>query len=535
MGHSRTWRALCAVAALSTAGTAVLLGAGPAFAADQLHIDIVESGLTLPKAVGGVAVAKTLHLYVAHDQGGHIPSATLTVDTAGLKGVAVVTWPSNCTHSGAIGTCKIDHVYDLDSQAVPVYLGIGLKADPKAVNGAKGSLSLKATAPGLSSYEEPVDISVNTGADMTIAPLPELHNVALGTTLSEPVVWSNTGNATAPSSILTFDTMAGLELKQHFSNCKYGKPFGAASVVEAVCTINQPLAPGHALRLSQNLQVGVTKEAYYSVMSVSVLPPGGVVRTAAGGGYVQGTGPELTAVDAPVPTRTRNAVGDINPNDSYTELDVYAKNTADFAAVGASVKGDKGRTVPVSVGARNNGPGLIYDRSGGEGTGGFKVTFPAGATVTKIPSGCFLDNRTGVAGHGPYVCGSDYLQAPGYQKLVTFSVRLDQQLKNVRGTVALDNELADFQGKPATFPWDKNQADNTAPIVFNGPALPSSAPSTTGSASAAPSTGATGGSGLAETGGGSSSLPIALGAAAAVALGAGGVLVARRRRASAHG
>ncbi len=41
--------------------------AGPAFAADSLHINVQEDNLTLPKAVNGNAVLKTLHINVAHD------------------------------------------------------------------------------------------------------------------------------------------------------------------------------------------------------------------------------------------------------------------------------------------------------------------------------------------------------------------------------------------------------------------------------------------------------------------------------------
>jgi uncharacterized membrane protein YgcG len=398
----------------------------------------------------------------------------------------------------------------------------------------------------MDSSENEADITVDSGADMTIAPLPELNNVALGSTLSEPIVWSNTGNLTAPSSILSFDAMAGLQFKQHFSNCKYSKPDGALALVHVVCTINQPLAPGKSLRLAQNVQLGVTGAAYYAVMSASVLPPGGVRNEdAASRNYLHGTGPVLTAVDATAAAaRNRNVVGDINPRDSYTELDIHAKNTADFAAVGASVKGDKGKTVQVTVGARNNGPALIYDRSGGEGIGGLRVTFPAGVTVTKIPSGCELDSRTGVAGHGPYDCGTSYVEAPGYQVLDTFSVRLDDQLLNVKGSVALDNELSDITGKPVTFPWDHNSADNTAAIVFNGPAQPTTTPSSEASSTTsgggtsggqgASTGGSVGGGGLAVTGGGSSALPLSLGAAATVTLGAGALLLTRRRRAAQH-
>ena len=372
---------------------------------------------------------------------------------------------------------------------------------------------------------------------MTIQQLPTLTHVKVGSTLSEPIVWSNTGNVTAPAGILTFQTTAGLQYKQSFGNCLYSKPDGSLKMVTAVCTVNQPLPPGKALRLTSDIQVGVTKEAWYALMSASALPADGSLPDTRG--YVKGTGPALTAKSVAV-TAVSPKVADINPRDSYTELDITADNTADFAAVGLSLKADQGQTVSVPVGVRNNGPALIYDRSGGEGTGGCSVTFLAGATVTKVPAGCNLDSKHGVKGQGPYLCGSDYVQGPGYQKLTVFTVRLDAQLDDAKGTVSLDNELSDYLGKPAAFDWDKNPADDSAPIVFNGPAA-TSAPTATATATAsgsapvaAPTPTTTPSGDLAQTGGGSDSLPIGIAGAAALTIGAGAVLVARRRRAAAH-
>ncbi|MFC1420574.1 hypothetical protein [Streptacidiphilus cavernicola] len=533
MGQTGIRRTLGVLAAVATASTAVLVGAGTAFASDQLNMGEGEYGLTLPTAVNGTSVEKVLHVWASHDQGGEIPTATLTVDVSGLNGVATVDWPANCTHSGSTGTCTLEHLPGANEPEQ--YLGLGLKADPKAAAGAKGSIGLKLTAPGYDAVEDSSDIQVGSGADMTIQQLPTLTHVKVGSTLSEPIEWSNTGNETAPSSVLTFQTTAGLQYKQSFSNCLYSKPDGSLKMVTAVCTVNQPLAPGKALRLTSDIKVGVTKEARYALMSAAVLPPGDANTDTRG--YAKGTGAALTA-EAVVSAAIRPQVADINPRDSYTELDITADNTADFAAVGTSLKGNKGQTVSVTVGARNNGPALIYDRSGGEGTGGYKVTFPAGATVTKIPSDCTLDNRTGVKGRGPYNCPSDYVQGPGYQKLVTFKVRLDAQLHDAKGTVALDNEYSYITGKPASYDWDKNPADDSAPIVFNGPATKPSAGTTataSGSASAAaPAPTSAQGGDLAQSGGGSDSLPLGIAGAAAVAIGAGAVVFTRRRRAGVH-
>ncbi|WP_030253607.1 hypothetical protein [Streptacidiphilus jeojiense] len=488
MGSIRTRRALSTAAALAVTGTALLAGAGTAFAADSLHINISESNLTLPKAVNGTAGTKTLHVEVAHDQQGHIPSATLTVDVSGLAGVADVVWPATCTHTATVGTCKISHVDDLGSGQPPTELAIGLKADPKAADGAQGTLDLKATAPGVDSYEVPQTVTVGSGADLTIQQLSAVHHAKVGSTLSAPIQWSNTGNETSPSTVLTLETMAGLDFKQHYSNCKYGKPTGDLVSVRAVCTINTPIAPGQSLRLADPVQVGVTSEAWYTLLTASVLPPGAQAdaAVAGGSGYTSGTGPALTA-EAVTTSSLHANTADINPEDSYTELDVYADNHAHFSAVGGSARGAKGQTVAVTVGMRNNGPALIYDRSGGEAVDALKVAFPAGTTVTKVPDGCELAPKGATAGHGPYECNSNYAQGPGYQVLYTFRVRLDATLSNARGSARLTNFMSDYIGGPVTFPWDNSTSGYTAPIVFNGTSRSGGSPSTSASASASAS------------------------------------------------
>ncbi|WP_042377593.1 hypothetical protein [Streptacidiphilus melanogenes] len=479
-----------------------------------------------------------------------MPSATLTIDVSGLTGVADVVWPSACTHTGTVGTCTITHVWTLGDPGQPVYLGLGLKAAPSAKDGASGTVDLKATAPGLSSYEVPQTISVGSGPDLTVQQLPELNHVKVGSTVTAPIHWSNTGNETAPSTVITLSTMAGLDFQQHFSNCKYGKPTGSLNNVTAVCTINTPLAPGHALRLAQDIKLSVTRQAWYALMSVDVMPPGAQANAALAhlSDATPGTGPELTAVDATTATTGTHAkVVDINPNDAYTELDIHADNTAHYSAVGGSANGAQGKTVPVTVGMRNNGPAAIFDRSGGEATDSLRVDFPAGTTVTTVPNGCEVDTRRhGVAGHGPYECNASYAQMPGYQVLYTFRVHLDTKLTDARGTAALTNMAADMTGKPATFPWDNSTAGYVAPIVFNGPAQQTS-PSATPSATASPSTGSggtggtggasgTGGSGggLAHTGGGALAVPLSLGGAAAVGLGSAVVMITRRRARAQH-
>lgn len=185
----------------------------------------------------------------------------------------------------------------------------------------------------------------------------------------------------------------------------------------------------------------VTKEAYYTIMPVSVVPLGS------------------GRAHAPV---------DLNTNDENTELDVHAKNTAHFAAVGATVHAAAGQTVPVTVGMRSYGTAYIYDRSGGEGVGQIEAVFPQGTTVVKVLQNCgFVPQTSWNPQPSHYDCNIPWLVAPGFQDLNTFSLRVDKGVPAARGQVWLGNMLSDTAGKPVSYPWDPSNVGHTDAIVLN--------------------------------------------------------------------
>lgn len=537
-------------ATVAAAAAVLTTGVGTAFATDDyLQINKTGTSLTLPAATDGTSVTKTMHFFVTHRYDDPGPAATLTIDASGLAGVAQVTaWPQGCTASGSTATCALDHTDGATS--APHYVDLQVKADPKAAVGDHGAVDLKASSPGLDSVEDGETVTIGSGPDLVLQPLKSLRDVALGSTVSAPIQWSNRGNAPAARTVVELVTMAGLELTDHFSNCRYSPPRdGARKDVIAVCVIDTAMAPGTTWRLSSDITAKVTPEAWYTFLDAQVLPPGSdadyLVTMAKD--FTPGSGPALTVEDVAV-TKSAQA-GDLNPQDNYAELEVRADNHAHYSAVGASVKVAKGATVPVTVGMRNNGPALVFDRSGGEGADYLRVTFPEGATATKVPDRCRLVTG-GATGHGPYLCSAAnaYVQEPGYQATWTFTVRADTALTDARGSAELSNELHEMKGAPVTFPWDTSTDGYTQDIVFNGtsttasPSASASSPSggssgtpSAGSSTPAPSTSTTEAAGsLASTGGGGNAGLLAGLGAAVVALGAGAFVLARRRRTVGH-
>jgi LPXTG-motif cell wall-anchored protein len=114
---------------------------------------------------------------------------------------------------------------------------------------------------------------------------------------------------------------------------------------------------------------------------------------------------------------------------------------------------------------------------------------------------------------------------PGQEADFAFTVKPTRALKAARG-------LAVAIGQPTDRTPQNNVAYFTVSATLASSATPSAHPSTP--ASTAPSAAPAPGGGLAHTGGGSDALPLLGAGAAAVVLGAGAVVLARRRRAGSH-
>ena len=536
MRRRRRLRQTAAAAAVAcTLGAGALAGATSASATDQLWIHAQESGLTLPSGMTDPAGVRQLHIEVGHDNDEDLPPATLTVDTAGLAGVADVVWPKECTHTGTVGTCTVKvtktALGDDPAPAPATYVVLGLNPAAGAKDGAEGELSLTAVSGGLKAIGTAADVHVGSGADLVLQPLVSVTGAKPGSTVTQQVAWKNAGNEAVQQTVIVMHATVGLDYAERYSNCRYGAWVDGIDA-PAVCTVDTPLAPGQGVQLSSGLGFTVDKGAWQTGASVEVLPPGPEADAALASLHdaKAGSGPELTAV--PAPSRlTAKLATELNPSDNWADFSVRADNHAHYYAVGAQVRGDKGDTVPVTVGLGNEGPATTFDRSGGDGVDLLKVTFPKGTTVTEVPDGCSVHWRIGVKGHGPYLCPGALLQPAGYKASFTFQVRLDDQLADVRGTAALTDENSEIGGAPVDFPWDTSKEGYTQPIVSNGPVTP-----TATATAEAPGTGTQlGGSSpeLAATGSGSST-PLLAGAAALLVAAGGAVTLAARRRTAAR-
>jgi hypothetical protein len=81
---------------------------------------------------------------------------------------------------------------------------------------------------------------------------------------------------------------------------------------------------------------------------------------------------------------------DVNHDDNFGVLvvEVTGSNGIDFAAVGATVRGDAGASVEATVGVANRGPATRDASRIGDPANHSRVVVPAGTTVVSAPYSC---------------------------------------------------------------------------------------------------------------------------------------------------
>ena len=221
--------------------------------------------------------------------------------------------------------------------------------------------------------------------------------------------------------------------------------------------------------------------------------------------------------------------GTAGPDWRPNQTTFYLRTTAnpyDFEALGATAAGEAGDTVPVTVGVRNHGPSTV---AVGEHDARFRlrVTVPAGAKAVEVPRYCVpattkwgWDTDVPTEGRPRYLCQFAALRADA-KVTFPFKFEITEVVANATGPLELD--LSD---RP-----ESNAANNTSKIIINPAA---GAPDDDGTPGAgapddetAAGDGGGAGGGLPITGG--NQITLILMAAALLTLGAGFLVVSRRR------
>lgn len=394
---------------------------------------------------------------------------------------------------------------------------------------------------------------------LVLGKIAPIDGVKPGSELNLPGSFTNAGTAALDKVWMAWSVTTGLSYSFPTpSNCSTENLGGADEAPQSyllVCEFDQAVSPG-VVYAPEGLKLKVEDSALNDELSVRVSRS----RIQSEEGWpTQGTGPAVKLVERP--DETPAAPGSTGP--AWAKTNVTAKSTADFQVTGAHLKGKVGDTVPLTVKFTNAGPGWVAGEPY-ESVTNVHIKIPAGTTVTGT-------HPCQSQGQGTYVCGtsSSFINANS-ENTYTFKLKINKAVPGAKGSVALEKKprpfdpvksndsadiLLDVEGAGST-----GGSGSTSGSGGSGTAGSGSSGSTSGSGgsgtaasggSGSGGSGSTSGSGTSATGGSSTSgssgssstggdladtgsgstLPLAAAAAGAVLLGAGGVLVARRRAA----
>ncbi|WP_433389224.1 hypothetical protein [Micromonospora sp. KLBMP9576] len=375
----------------------------------------------------------------------------VTVDLSALAGVATASFPDWCVTAGTSVTCPMPpgatpDEYGTVNGTVPVVF----RAAPGAADGATAVLDYTLDAEGLAPSTQQATVSVRSGPDLLDLVDEYVSGTEVGDVRKVPVAVVNAGDQPAGDLRLTVRFPVGLQ-PASYRNCRYGTDTVLATVV--VCTVRGTFAPGirHELRNGFATTIGPATlgdkriTQFVEPLATAGPLPGGVSLTRREADRALRLRPVGEPLD---PIAAGSAYGSTYLRDIHGAFDI--------AAVGATVTGAVGDTVRVTVGVRNDGPGVPDGTVSGGDAGGFLFTPPAGVTVLADPPGCGPTNDDGGGAPTSWVCWRGAVFPAGQSFTVPFDLRIDGPA-GAPGVVRLQGDYP----RP-----DDDPANDSAPVTL---------------------------------------------------------------------
>ncbi|SEC98183.1 hypothetical protein SAMN05216483_2821 [Streptomyces sp. 2131.1] len=411
--------------------------------------------------------------------------------------------------------------------------------------------------------------------DLVLGPLTSVAGAKIGSVVEVPALFANKGDKALEKIFLTYGFSQGLAfggtLSDLPSNCALRGSDIESDAGLVLCELEQTVKAGGIYAPPETLPLKVLGEALNENVSVMVSTYDPVQEGSEKAW--PGTGPAMQLTELPPTTPvgdgdhpSRTPSGD-QEWDS-TDMSVDAVNTADLQ-MALREKSRAGKTLTLEATFSNAGPGEVKHYDSETSLTKFLFKAPAGTTVTKI------DNRCRKVTTGSYNCvpyTHPYLWV-GATDSFAVTLRVDKAVPGAKASASLEN-------KPRFY--DKNKKNDSATLLINkdggstggtgttdggttdggttgghttggssaggGSTGGDGSTSSTGGSTGTGGSGSTGGSAtggsattgssgasatggnLASTGSGAT-LPLAGAAAATLAVGAGAVLLVRRRAA----
>ncbi|RAG84851.1 hypothetical protein DN069_14705 [Streptacidiphilus pinicola] len=466
--------------ALGTAAAALTfgLGAGVADATTPVKPVVTLAPIDAVALAPAPATVEPSLMWRVNAKHVQATDVTVTVNATGLARIAAVAFQPGCTVVRKdVATCPDAFVGN--SPTTPQTWGTSyftLTALRGAKPGATGSYTISGSSSQVVIKGGTGQVSVG-GPEYTLSGLSDHKNWALGSIVSEPLAFTNTGDRPSAGTAVWFTATPGLRFVDHYSNCEYRSFVHAGHVYQdaALCRFPSALRIGEKVALARPMRFQYTHEALREYTETGAWPLGnprtaGTLQPWKGHVWQRGTGPVLGLKVVAVGRASGVPAGSV-PVQLGTEqhsediVSLSARNTDDFGVTGSSATAAAGKTVTMDFTLVSHGPGTLYDISGGEGIPGVEVTPPPGTTIVGSSARCqpSVSFDPGVAAHGPYNCSPDLLIWAGTVYRLSLTLRVDQVVPHATGKVRI------VWGPVPGWrqPYDPNPADDSALLQLN--------------------------------------------------------------------
>ncbi|MDG4823262.1 LPXTG cell wall anchor domain-containing protein [Asanoa sp. WMMD1127] len=442
-------------AGLAVAGAFVAATAPAAHAAPNLRVEAMGT-LVAPDS------SSPAYMFVGSDEG-LTGTVTVTVDSSALDGAYVSVensgWRCDTT-TGALIHCELPAGEDSYGEILDYQ--VHGKGDAKP--GDEGSITFTVEAGGAKAFGKTV-VTVAEPSDLAVAETVTVPGLPGGVAhANQPL--ANIGQSTVEGTVLLLQPEYRTLYDGNFENCtSYAEYF-------AVCTFDEPLAPGTNYRLSEDLPFRVDKAARTGAVFHSFA----VWLTEAEWALIEdawitddvdpkpGTGDPLRLEKVANSQRVPQVDVDGYNNFSSIDIKVGGDNRADLAAVGATAAGAAGATVAVQPSVKNLGPAALELLANEHIDPVIRITIPEGTTAVEASGDCapygagdeWLDwEKLGTPGAKEYGCLA-YELNPGDTWQYFFTLKIDKVVPDATGAITVKVD------------GDPNAANDTAAIVVNG-------------------------------------------------------------------
>ncbi|MEV1107754.1 hypothetical protein AB0I95_03805 [Micromonospora sp. NPDC049751] len=379
----------------------------------------------------------------------------VTLDLTGLAGVATATFPTACVTEGTSVTCPMPADATEEFGTVTGTVPVVFRAVPGVVDGATGTLTYTALGEQTEVSTQQATITVRSGPDLLDMVDEYVDGVDVGDTRAAPVAVVNAGDQPAVDLRLTMRFPVGL-VPASYRNCRYGTDQVLATVV--VCTVRGTFAPGQRHELRGGLATTVGPATLGDKRITQIVEPLATAGPLPSGVRLMHRESDQALRLRPVGKPLGVIPVEVDGVGGQTYLRAV-HGAFDIVAQGAAVTGAVGDTVQVTVGIRNEGPGVPDGTISGDTVGAFYFTPPAGITVLGSPrcsqTGSEEEENGDDAPKTWYCDGGRAVFTAGTSNTVTFDLRID----SLSGT---PGEVQPYGRFPRV---DDNPGNDVAPVT----------------------------------------------------------------------